>query len=43
MDCCSAGHNHAEANAQEKRGGVSWVALIIILLIVSLLVFSILK
>jgi len=42
MDCCSAGHNHAEANNQEKKG-VSWFALIIILLMVSLLIFSIVK
>jgi len=43
MDCCSAGHNHAEANNPEKKAGVSWFALIMILLMVGLLIFSILK
>jgi len=42
MDCCSAGHNHTKANNPEKKG-VSWFALIIILLMVSLLIFSIVK
>ena len=60
MDCCSAGHNHAEINNQEKKlenrnfpltsfsekkmkGGSSWFVLIMILLMASLLIFSILK
>jgi len=42
MDCCSAGHNHTKANNPEKKG-VSWFALIMILLMAGLIIFSILK
>ncbi|MDP2672558.1 MAG: hypothetical protein Q8O84_01980 [Nanoarchaeota archaeon] len=43
MDCCSAGHSDAHAENNPEKKGISLFALIMILLMVSLLIFSILK